>query len=191
MQDTSTKSGYSISVKKMMLKIARESLEYYLKTKKILNYDESILPDALLEDRGVFVSLHKGRALRGCIGRLSSDRPLYKNIQSEIICAATSDSRFPPVKYSELPQLSVEVSVLGPLEKINSPDKIELGRHGIYIRQGHSSGTFLPQVATSTGWTLEEFLGYCSKDKVGIGWDGWKNADLFVYTAEVFSEKSL
>jgi AMMECR1 domain-containing protein len=51
-----------------------------------------------------------------------------------------------------------------------------------------SSGTFLPQVATETGWTLEEFLGHCAKDKAGIGWNGWKDADIFIYEAIVFHE---
>jgi len=189
MTASSKNEYYSLSEKKLMLKIARETLSHYLSLHKILQYDESILPDSLLENMGVFVSIHKGRALRGCIGKMVSERALYKNIQHEIICAATSDSRFPPVKYSELPQLNIEISVLGPLVKINSVEEIELGKHGIYIKQGHSSGTFLPQVAESTGWTKEEFLGYCSKDKVGIGWEGWKNADLYIYTADVFSEK--
>lgn len=190
MKESAIQHNLSLSEKKLMLKIARETLTHYLSTKKILQYDESNLPDFLLESYSVFVSLHKGRALRGCIGRMKSDRPLYKNIQYEIISAASNDSRFSPVKYSELSQLCIEISVLGPMRKINSPHEIELGKHGIYIQKGNASGTFLPQVAKSTGWTTEEFLGYCSKDKVGIGWDGWMNADIFVYTAEVFSEKN-
>jgi AMMECR1 domain-containing protein len=78
--------------------------------------------------------------------------------------------------------------VLTPLKKIQSADEIELGKHGIYMKKGYHSGTFLPQVATDTKWSLEEFLGHCARDKAGIGWDGWKDAELFVYEAIIFSE---
>ncbi len=65
-----------------------------------------------------------------------------------------------------------------------------MGRHGIYIKKGYNSGTFLPQVATETGWSKEEFLGHCSRDKAGIGRDGWKAAEIFTYEALVFSESN-
>ncbi|MBI4810094.1 MAG: AmmeMemoRadiSam system protein B [Ignavibacteriales bacterium] len=80
-------------------------------------------------------------------------------------------------------------AVLTPMQKINSIDEIELGKHGIYIKKGNRGGTFLPQVAKETGWTKEEFLGHCAQDKAGIGWDGWKDADIYIYKALVFSEK--
>jgi hypothetical protein len=189
-QQETSQAKIGLQEKKLMLKVARESLSHYLSTRKILDYDESILPDLLLEKKGVFVSLHKGRALRGCVGRMNSDQPLYKMIQKEIISAASKDNRFPPVQFSELSQICIEISILGALKKIKSIENIELGKHGIYISQGNRSGTFLPQVAESTGWSVEEFLGYCSKDKTGIGWDGWKSAEVYTYTAEVFSEKN-
>lgn len=179
---------FTLQEKRIMLNIARETLSHYLNTGKILDYDESILPDILLIEKGVFVSLHKGRALRGCTGRMQSDRPLYSMVQKQVISAAMNDSRFPPVKFSELDQLCIEISVLGDLQRIHSPDEIQPGIHGIFIRQGHASGTFLPQVAITTGWNVEELLGHCSKEKAGIGWDGWKNSELYIYTAEVFSE---
>ena len=77
------------------------------------------------------------------------------------------------------------------MRKISSVNEIELGRHGIYIRKGDRSGTFLPQVATETGWTKEEFLGHCARDKAGLGWDGWRDAEIYVYEANVFSEKEI
>jgi hypothetical protein len=77
------------------------------------------------------------------------------------------------------------------MKKIESIDEIELGKNGVYLRKDGRSGTFLPQVATSTGWTKEEFLGHLAKDKAGIGWDGWKSADLFTYEAIIFSEKEM
>ena len=63
-----------------------------------------------------------------------------------------------------------------------------LGLHGIYIKKGPNSGTFLPQVATQTGWTLEEFLGHCARDKAQIGWNGWNDAEIYTYEALIFSE---
>ena len=88
-----------------------------------------------------------------------------------------------------LPAISIEISVLSPLRRISSASELELGRHGIYIVKGSRSGTFLPQVAADTGWTREEFLGHCARDKAGLGWDGWRDAELYVYEAEVFGEE--
>ena len=107
------------------------------------------------------------------------------------ISAATSDYRFDPVSASELNSLDIEISVLTPMHKISSTEEIILGKHGIYIKKGGQSGTLLPQVATDRNWTKEEFLGYCSRDKAGIGWNGWKNADIYIYEAIVFSESPI
>ena len=107
------------------------------------------------------------------------------------VAASTEDSRFEPVKAAEISSLEIEISVLSPLKKINSPNEIMIGKHGIYVKKGYHSGTFLPQVATEAGWNREEFLGHCSRDKAGIGWDGWKGAELFTYEACVFSENEL
>jgi hypothetical protein len=74
------------------------------------------------------------------------------------------------------------------MRKIKNISEIQLGKHGIYIKKGFSGGTFLPQVATETGWTLDEFLGHCARDKAGIGWTGWKDADIYIYEALIFEE---
>jgi hypothetical protein len=107
------------------------------------------------------------------------------------IASATQDTRFDPVAENEIVRLEIEISVLSPMKKINSIDEIVLGKHGIYIEKGMSAGTFLPQVATETGWNKEEFLGHCARDKAGIGWNGWKDAEIYIYSAEVFSEKEV
>jgi len=177
--------------KALLLKIARESLEHYLLTGRYIDYDDNILPIILLTKTGAFVSLQKGNALRGCVGNFKSDKPLYQLIQEMVVAAALRDKRFPPVRYGELNQIKIEVSVLSPLERINCEEELELGKHGIYIKKGNNSGTFLPQVATTTGWSKEEFIGFCSKNKACIGYDGWREAELYVYTAQVFSEKEL
>ena len=162
--------SFSSREKRLMLKIARDTLFHYLNTRKTLDYDPGILPDSLMHNYGVFVSLHKGRALRGCIGVMDSREPLYKMIQHQVIAAASSDPRFPIVKFSELPQLCIEISILGKMKIISVIDEIQLGKHGIYLKSGNLSGTMLPHVADSAGWTVEEFLGYCLRDKTGLGW---------------------
>jgi AmmeMemoRadiSam system protein A len=144
---------------------------------------------ALLSPAGAFVSLYKKGKLRGCIGRLNPMEPLYKIVQEMVISSSTCDSRFTPVEREELKDISIEISVLTPLKKIDSLEEIVLGRHGIYIKKSSASGTYLPQVAIQTGWNLEEFLGHCSRDKAGIGWDGWKNAEIYTYEALVCSDR--
>jgi AmmeMemoRadiSam system protein A len=107
------------------------------------------------------------------------------------VASATKDYRFDRVSATEMNQIDIEISVLTPMQKVSDVNKIRLGTDGIYIRKGSRSGTFLPQVATDTGWNLEEFLGHCARDKAGIGWDGWKEPDteIFVYQAFVFGEE--
>lgn len=177
--------------RKTLLEIARHTVVSYVENRQIPEVDPSSLTDDLKKPCGAFVSLHKEGKLRGCIGRFEPEEPLYKIVQLMSVASATQDSRFPPVSKEELKDIDIEISVLTPLKKIDSTDEIILGKHGIYIKQGFATGTFLPQVATETGWTKEEFLGHCARDKAGIGWNGWQEADLYTYEALVFSEKEL
>ena len=135
---------------------------------------------------GAFVSLHKYGRLRGCIGHFGEDTPLHEIVAEMARAAAFEDPRFMPVTADELPDIDIEISVLTPMRRIKSLDEFELHRHGIYIRKGYHSGTFLPQVADEVNWTKEEFVGHCSQDKAGLGWDGWRDAELYVYEAIVF-----
>lgn len=177
--------------KKELLKIARNTIEEYLENGKIPEIDVSKLSENLKTKCGAFVTLHKNGDLRGCIGRFDASLPLYLVVQNMAIAASTQDPRFYPVTLDELDECELEISVLTPMKKINSIDEIQLGKHGIYIKKGYSTGTFLPQVATETGWTKEEFLGHCAQDKAGIGWNGWKDADIYIYEALVFSEADI
>ncbi|MDY6800442.1 MAG: AmmeMemoRadiSam system protein B [Bacteroidota bacterium] len=174
-----------------LLKIARKTINEYLSSGEIPDMDEKNITPAMQEHCGAFVTLHLDGALRGCIGRFSANEPLYEVVQKMAVSAATEDPRFPAVKPDEMDKIDLEISVLTPLQKIESIDEIEMGRHGIYIKKGFATGTFLPQVAKETGWTKEEFLGHCARSKAGIGWDGWKEAEIFIYEALVFSEKEL
>ena len=174
--------------KNTLLKIARNTIEAYLRNGEIPVVVETDLSANLLVKAGAFVTLREKGALRGCIGSFSPDKPLYQVVQSMAISAATRDYRFEPVTYSEVKKLHIEISVLTPMRKINSIEEIQLGKHGIYIKKGAHSGTFLPQVATDTDWSKEEFLGHCARDKAFIGWNGWHDADIYIYEALVFEE---
>lgn len=174
--------------KRALLKLARESISGYLKNNKN-TLPKSGFSGILNEKYGAFVTLKKEGKLRGCIGRFDPNLPLYQTIEEIAIAAATCDSRFERVTIEELNQIEIEISILTLLKKIDSIDQIQLGKHGIYIKKGLYSGTFLPQVAVETNWTKEEFLGHCARDKAGIGWDGWKTGELYTYEAIVFCER--
>ena len=107
------------------------------------------------------------------------------------VAAAFHDPRFPALQRDELDLINIEISVLTPLKRIYSADEFNLGIDGILIEKEGRSGPFLPQVASETGWSKEEFLGHCSRDKAGLGWNGWINANLYTYQAIVFSEDKL
>lgn len=175
--------------KKTLLAIARGALEGHLRSGRLPGVPAEKLTAVLRTPCGAFVTLQKHGELRGCIGRFDAADPLHSVVQQMAIAAGTQDYRFDPVQTSELASLNYEISVLTPLRRISSPEEIDMGKHGIYIRKGVRSGTFLPQVAKETGWSRDEFLGHCAQDKAGLGWDGWKDAELYVYEAIVFSEK--
>ena len=181
--------NFSAEEKKAMIATARQAICSALR----LEYDGDARPVGVLKESGygVFVTLHLGGRLRGCIGRFTSDETLSETIREMAGSAAFHDPRFPALSRSEAHQIEIEVSVLSPLKKIDSIDEFKLGRDGIYIIKGRHHGTFLPQVAEETGWSTEEFLGHCARDKAGIGWDGWKDADLYTYQTEVVNESEL
>lgn len=144
---------------------------------------------SLEKPAGAFVSIYIEGKLRGCIGSFDTGDPLA-DVVDRSAASAVHDGRFKPLQPEELSAMNLEISVLTPPRKIHSPEEILPGIHGIYIKKGCSSGTFLPQVATHYGWDREELLGRCSRDKAGLGWEGWKHAELFVYEAIVFSDRA-
>ena len=187
----SKSTDFSISQedKKYLLKLARETITEFVKKGTTLAVDQAKLSQIMNTPCGAFVTLNKDGKLRGCIGRFNPEKPLWKVVQTMAIAAATQDYRFDPVTSGEISQLEIEISVLTPLKRITSADEFILGKQGIYIKKGNQTGTFLPQVAAQTGWSKEEFLGHCAQDKAGIGWNGWKSAELYTYEALVFKEE--
>jgi len=139
---------------------------------------------------GAFVTLKCDGELRGCLGTLESRGPLADEIARLARSTAHEDPRFEPVRASELPRISVEVSVLGPLQPIDplDPDTIVIGRHGLVVEQGWRRGLLLPQVATEWNWTRDEFLAHTCR-KAGLPADAWKHgATVYRFDAIVFGD---
>lgn len=189
LQDNFNDFWLSNEEKIYLLKVARQSLESLFDNRADYGKGETVKSNySLPVGVGAFVTLYNSCDLRGCIGRMEANEELDRLVQKMAVSAALNDHRFSSVKVDEINDLVIEVSVLTPKVKINSIDEFDLTKHGIYIQKGGLSGTFLPQVAAETGWDKEELLGRCARDKVGIGWFGWKEADLFVYEVIHFSE---
>ncbi|MFA5200437.1 MAG: AmmeMemoRadiSam system protein B [Candidatus Omnitrophota bacterium] len=177
--------------KKKLLKLARNSIETYLKTGKKLEVNEN--DPVLNKNMGAFVTLNKGGDLRGCIGNLVGNQPIYLTVRDMAVEAAVDDPRFSPLSLKELKEVEIEISVLSPLVRVKSADEIELGKHGVLVRKGARSGVFLPQVATETGWGKEEFLDNLCSHKAGLPESSWKDKDteIYIFSAEVFSEEEI
>jgi AmmeMemoRadiSam system protein B/AmmeMemoRadiSam system protein A len=192
--DTKNTSGsvsdikFSDKEKDLLFSIARGSIKAKLYDNRPYEIDENKIPDILKEPLGAFVTLKIDGTLRGCIGRFTSSDPLDDVVRASALSSAFEDPRFPPLTKPEYDKVDIEITVLGPLKRIKNINEIVLGKHGIYIKKDFRSGTMLPQVATEYGWTVEEFLGYTSRDKAGLGWDGWKDAELYIYDGIVLEE---
>jgi uncharacterized protein (TIGR00296 family) len=157
------------------------------------------LEDVFKENRGVFVTLdtYPGRELRGCIGYPEPVMQLGRALRESALSAAFGDLRFPHLAREELPGIVVEVSVLTPPEKItvdkpvDYPKHVKVGRDGLIIRKGWTSGLLLPQVAVEHGWDEEEFLSHTCV-KAGLTPDEWlaPGAKIFKFSAQIFSEET-
>ena len=175
--------------KRRLLEIARTTLESYIKEGVVPQIKED---DPILNKKmGAFVTLHKNGQLRGCIGNMIGQAPLCATISNMAIASSTQDPRFQPVTPQELKDIDIEISVLSPMEKIDSPDKIIMGKHGVMVQSGYRSGIYLPQVATETGWSREQFMSSLCMHKAGLPADAWKQGgcDIYIFSAEVFGEK--
>ncbi len=191
-ESPSTGSGLlSKQQQERLLEIARQSVETYIKEGKTKKFEES--SPALNKPLGAFVTLKKYGQLRGCIGQFAPNIPLYQVVAETAISSAVNDTRFTPVTKDELDELEYEISVLSPLERVDSWKDIEIGKHGVQIRKGLRSGVFLPQVATENNWDLDTFMSVLCTQKAGLPADCWKDKDteIYVFTAQVFGEKIL
>ncbi len=173
--------------KTALLKLARSTLEAYLNSQE--NPPSQAFKGSLLEHKGAFVSLHRHDELRGCIGQLYPDRELFKIVQHCVLSAALEDTRFLPVTHEELGDLEIEISVLTPFLRIQNIEEIVVGKHGLYIVQGHFRGLLLPQVATQYNWDRTTFLEQTCR-KSGLPVSAWRDPHtiIHIFEAEVFSE---
>ncbi len=177
--------GLSEKEKKKLKEIARKSIEAAVLGKDLPEVKN--ITAKLKEHYGIFVTLNKHGNLRGCIGRIIGDQPLYISCQQMAQAAALEDPRFPKVNEKELLDLDIEISVLTPLERVKDFKDIIIGRDGLLIRQGYYQGLLLPQVATEYGWTVEQFLEQTCH-KAGLLGDAYKekNTEIYKFSAEVF-----
>ena len=172
--------------KRTLLRIARDAVVHHVAGHQPVHEIEAGLPDA----SGVFVTLKRRGELRGCLGTLECRESLAREVARCARDSASIDPRFMPVSVAELPDISFEISILGPLEEIDpfADDAIVIGQHGIVVEEGHRRGLLLPQVATEWGWTKEQFLRQTCR-KAGLRDDAWQiGARVFRFEAAVFGE---
>lgn len=174
--------------KAFLLRLARRTLESCVAGKPAELPGE--IPPKLQTAAGVFVTLHRGGELRGCVGYILARKPLYRAVMEAATAAALRDPRFSPIRPAELPELEAEISVLSPCQTI-SPAAIRVGVHGLMVSQGEARGLLLPQVALERQWDRERFLEETCR-KACLPADAWRHgAKVEAFTAEVFGEKSL
>ncbi len=183
------KAGISLGLtedeKKILRQIAYATIEGRLKGEKTPRVD--VLPEALKEKRGAFVSLHKHGQLRGCIGSIQPTKPLHQTVEEMAAAAAFNDPRFESLAAKELRDIELEISVLTPLERVKDIKEIEVGKHGLYIKKGFYSGLLLPQVATDYNWDRITFLEETCR-KAGLPRHAWKerDAEIYFFSADIF-----
>jgi AmmeMemoRadiSam system protein A len=167
-----------------LVALARQSI-----TSRVMGRHDAPQPELDLPDSsGVFVTIKRRGDLRGCLGTLQCRLGLAGEVARCAADAASEDPRFPPVSADEIPELSVEVSVLGPLEPVDPCDAsaVVIGTHGLVAEQDFRRGLLLPQVATEWGWTVEQFLRQTCL-KAGLRGDAWQHgAHIYRFDAEVF-----
>ena len=149
--------------------------------------EEGAASAELQEPHGAFVSLKLDGKLRGCIGRMSRDAPLFRNVAEIAPKAALEDPRFSPITAAELEAARIEISVLGDLRPLDRIEEIVIGRDGLELKKGSARSVFLPQVAAEHGWTVEQLLSQLSR-KASLAEDAWRDAELSVFQGEHFSE---
>jgi AmmeMemoRadiSam system protein A len=171
--------------RRLLLQLAREAITAHVSSAVPPAPEET---GVLARPAGAFVSIHNRGELRGCIGHIEANEPLGRVVVRCAIAACSTDPRFPGVAATELPELDIEVSLLGPLEPIAGVEDIEIGRHGLVVEQGGNRGLLLPQVAVEWHWDSETFLAQTCH-KAGLPRDAWKKgARLWRFEAEVFGE---
>ncbi|HIE51290.1 MAG TPA: AmmeMemoRadiSam system protein A [Armatimonadetes bacterium] len=177
----------SPGARRELVKLARQALQAYVLGEPPPRPE--ITQPELLEPRGAFVTLREQGQLRGCIGTLETERPLYETVIEMAGAAALRDPRFLPVTPEELEDIEIEISVLTPFVEVTDVNDIVIGVHGLHVRQGGRAGLLLPQVAVEWGWNREEFLRQTCR-KAGLPPDAWqRGAEIRAFSADIIEEK--
>lgn len=176
--------GLTTEDKKYLLDLVRSRIDLVLREKQV-GFLTPPSEGALHETYGAFVTLNRNGKLRGCIGRLISEEPLYLTVGEMAEAAAFHDSRFPPVAMEDLADLEVEVSIMGPITKCEDPSQIVVGRHGLIMRRGDKQGLLLPQVPVEWEWDRETFLAQTCV-KAGLSPDAWHDPDTEIFWFEAY-----
>ena len=135
---------------------------------------------------GAFVSIHYEDRLRGCIGHVEADQAIALVVARSAVAACSADPRFTPLTAAELASVAIEISVLGPLERVADVEEIVVGRDGLLVERGRHRGLLLPQVAVEWGWDRDTFLEQTCH-KAGLPLDAWRSgATLWRFEADVF-----
>jgi len=164
---------YSLQEKQVLLDLAINSISTYLESLTLPDYQQEY--PALLEPAAVFVTLFSKSKLRGCVGQIQAEKPLYAAVQDAARSAAFSDPRFPPVTQSELDKLHIKIAILSEFTPIQ-PEEIVIGRHGLLIEHQFQRGLLLPEVASERNWDSETFLdNLCYKASLPPG--TWRIAE--------------
>ncbi|RLI96469.1 MAG: TIGR00296 family protein [Candidatus Aenigmatarchaeota archaeon] len=176
------------------VRTARKAIEKWVRDEAKYNVDD--YPESFGDKHGVFVTLHTypEKQLRGCIGFPVPAMPLIDALIESAI-SVTHDPRFPRLKRTELPHVTVEVSILTKPEEIRPanpseyPENIAIGKDGLMIKKDHKSGLLLPQVALEWNWTEEEFLMQTCV-KAGLPPREWETGSCKIYKfrSNIFSE---
>jgi AmmeMemoRadiSam system protein A len=177
----------SPELQRTLLTLARETIETYVRTRKMPEV-EMDAPE-LQQKAGAFVTIKTHGRLRGCIGHIRGIKPLYRTVIEMAVAASTQDPRFPAMREDELQDMHLEISVMTPLQRVENPEKIQVGTHGILMQHGFRSGLLLPQVATEHHWDRETFLEHTCL-KAGLSPNDWKdpNTEIYIFSAQVFHE---
>jgi len=178
--------------RKWLLALARRTVEAAVRGEALPTIDGTRLPEKFTESKGCFVTLNKDGELRGCVGSIFPQEPLYQAIIRRAQDASLHDTRFKPVTREELEQIEIEVSVLTVPEllEFSTPEellaKLRPHRDGVVLRLAYRESTYLPQVWEQLP-DKEAFLSTLS-EKAGLSPDAWKHpmTTILVYQAEAF-----
>ena len=175
---------------KELIKLAKEAIQSYFKQES-LSISEAV-KKRFSEKKGVFVTLKKGRQLRGCIGYTEPILPLYEAVANAAKHAAFGDPRFPPLTEGEMKDISFEISVLSSPKQITGdmPKQIKIGKHGLIIEKKGYSGLLLPQVFTEFSVNDAESALEMTCEKAGLPAGSWqeKDAKVYVFECQIFTE---